>query len=343
MPLSQEEIVQLIQKHPNEKSWLDYKQEYYSADKNADLIHDLLAMANLLHEQDRYILFGVNDAGKIVGLDKKLSDVEINNTLKNTILNRPLPIDIYNVDIEDKTIGIIQIGNDFHKPFFLLKDYTKKGKTIRSGVVYSRYHTNNTAIDETTPESDISDMWKERFGLTLPPKERVGKLVKETNRWLFGGSYEDNSPSVWYHFDHPEYTIELRHLDSEEFYEPWLERMSESKRKMFPKMQSQREYRIKYFTTTLAIGYAFHPRHTLIPLPKVVDPEEYEKTNKEMNYIIRNTTEEYYVCAICLRENRRLDGDDDYSAPRDRLAAFSQQLFEDIQVMIGSGVITLER
>ncbi len=49
-----------------EGPWWDFKQTYHQ--NNAALVHDILCMANVLHDGDRYLIFGVNDEGLITGV-----------------------------------------------------------------------------------------------------------------------------------------------------------------------------------------------------------------------------------------------------------------------------------
>ncbi|SAU14416.1 ATP-binding protein [Klebsiella variicola] len=49
-----------------EGPWWDFKQTYHQ--NNAALVHDILCMANVLHDGDRYLIFGVNDEGLVTGV-----------------------------------------------------------------------------------------------------------------------------------------------------------------------------------------------------------------------------------------------------------------------------------
>ena len=54
-----------------EGPWWDFKQTYHQ--NNAALVHDILCMANVLHDGDRYLIFGVNDEGLITGVPGKFN------------------------------------------------------------------------------------------------------------------------------------------------------------------------------------------------------------------------------------------------------------------------------
>ena len=45
-----------------EGSYWDFKREWYKNNKNADLLHDIICMANNLSNRDGYIIIGVKEA-----------------------------------------------------------------------------------------------------------------------------------------------------------------------------------------------------------------------------------------------------------------------------------------
>ncbi len=64
-------ILKLIEKQETE--FVDFKREHHRCD--VDLIHDILCLANAEGEQDRYIIYGVDDNNRnIVGIDQKSTD-----------------------------------------------------------------------------------------------------------------------------------------------------------------------------------------------------------------------------------------------------------------------------
>lgn len=44
-----------------EGNYWDFKREWYSQDKKADLLHDIICMANNLVNRDAYIIIGVDE------------------------------------------------------------------------------------------------------------------------------------------------------------------------------------------------------------------------------------------------------------------------------------------
>ena len=72
-----QEVLSLIQSK-REDEWWDFKQQHHK-DK-AELLHDIICMANNRAKRDSYIIFGVEDETfKIVGVENT-PIVEINRT-----------------------------------------------------------------------------------------------------------------------------------------------------------------------------------------------------------------------------------------------------------------------
>ena len=44
-----------------EGSYWDFKREWYSKDKKADLLHDIICMANNLSNRDAFIIIGIDE------------------------------------------------------------------------------------------------------------------------------------------------------------------------------------------------------------------------------------------------------------------------------------------
>ena len=61
--MNKSEILDLILLK-QEGSYWDFKREWYFQDKKADLLHDIICMANNLSNRDAYIIVGVDGAVK---------------------------------------------------------------------------------------------------------------------------------------------------------------------------------------------------------------------------------------------------------------------------------------
>lgn len=64
-----ENLIRKLISYKKEGIWWDFKQEFH--EDMASLVHDIICMANVVCKEDRYIVFGVSDSLKIVGLPGK--------------------------------------------------------------------------------------------------------------------------------------------------------------------------------------------------------------------------------------------------------------------------------
>jgi hypothetical protein len=60
------ELIEQLLSEQREGLWWDFKQQHHS--NLVDLLHDILCMANVLCDSDRYLIFGVNDNCEVIGL-----------------------------------------------------------------------------------------------------------------------------------------------------------------------------------------------------------------------------------------------------------------------------------
>lgn len=190
-----------------ECEYLDFKREWHQ--NKIDLVHDLLCLANAYTNNDRYIIFGIDNDRNIIGLppeQKRLKDNEIYDILKNKPrLNRIPTISVEEHLIDDKTIDLLIIRNRPDKPFFLLKDYEDKKdkKLLRAGVVYTRHGSRNTACsDDTAGDDQIELMYRERFALDKNPLERMQMFLNDLDFWR-------RSEDSFYYEKFPEFRVDL--------------------------------------------------------------------------------------------------------------------------------------
>ncbi len=197
----------LLQEH--ESDYLDFKQEWY--EDTGCLILDILCMANSDVNSDRYIIIGYNEEQKqFCDISKnRLNQDNLCNLLCNANFNRIPVVRIETLNILGNEIDIIIIKKSVNRPYYLLKDkqIKTKHKTIRAGVIYTRNGSVNTPIDQTATESQIADMWRERFGLLLSPKERLEIYVQDYKNWEY--NYDEvRRVCIWYYISFPEFTFE---------------------------------------------------------------------------------------------------------------------------------------
>ena len=171
--------------------------------------------------------------------------------------------------IENHEIDILTITNRPDKPFFLLKDKSDRGKTIRNGVIYTRLGDTNTPLKETSPEANIELMWRERFGFDLAPLELAKRLLEEKENWI-----KVKEDQYLYHKYRPEFVIRDGKTVNANFKEPWTE--------TFPDRSAQSFEVCVYYQTTILIKVIFvhcDGYNYRIPLPEIKGNKFFIKTN----------------------------------------------------------------
>ena len=61
-------IIEILINKGHEGEYWDYKQEWHI--NMEDLLKDIICFANTPHDKNCYLIFGVNNSGKIVGMKK---------------------------------------------------------------------------------------------------------------------------------------------------------------------------------------------------------------------------------------------------------------------------------
>ena len=213
--LTQKELKELINNNSAESVYVDFKQKWHSC--NTELLHDILCLSNADYDGDRFLLFGVNDQGKLIGLipedNFRKKDHQLQDLINNANFSSRPDFSLYTLSIDQKEIDIIQIANTCYKPYFLLKSNESKSakenqkkKKIPAGVIYTRNGSSNTPIDKTATECQIERMWKERFGIDETPVQRMKKYLLDFKNWknINHGCGEDLFYDLF-----PEFTIKF--------------------------------------------------------------------------------------------------------------------------------------
>ena len=182
----------------------DFKREPHA--KTGDLIKDIICLANSpRHTGDRYIIYGVDDKGSVVGLQSstRLTQADIVNTLSNAGFAGGVYPDIYlqQIKLQGQPLEVLVIKDRPEKPYYLQKEYHKHGVRLNPGTVYARVRDSNTPSDQVASSHDIERMWRQRFGLDQTPFERVENYLLDRDGWT------ETSEDVWYYSRFPEFTI----------------------------------------------------------------------------------------------------------------------------------------
>lgn len=171
------EITSLINKK-QEGSYWDFKLEWH--DSKAELLHDIICLANNMENRDAYLIFGVKDKTcEIIGINEdnkenRLNTVGVVNFLRDKkFVGDVRPIArVETICIEGKELDILIIENSHYTPFRLSQDFKDKpkksngkdvGKTVKANNVYTRVQDTNTSIDKTADPDKEEKLWRKRF------------------------------------------------------------------------------------------------------------------------------------------------------------------------------------
>ena len=169
-----------------EGDYWDFKQEWHS--DNERLLLDILCLANTVHNEDCYLLFGVADDGEVVGLSadsqnrKKQADVL--DFMSNTMFagdNIP-KIEVETIIVQGKEVDVLTVYNSYDVPYYL-KPKNKGYKKIKPNYIYSRVGDRNTPIDQNSHYKQIELLWKKRLGLLSPPLIQIVNRLRDKLEW----------------------------------------------------------------------------------------------------------------------------------------------------------------
>jgi len=204
-------IISLIEKKTEGGYW-DFKRCWHV--NKANLLHDIICMANNIENKDAYIIIGVTNSSEI-------TDISNDKNRRNTahLINflrtkqfvgqfRPI-VRVECLLIENKNIDVIVVKNTTNTPYVLEEDFSdstkssevdssvgSKNKTevVKQGNVYSRIQDTNTPKDKTADYDKVEKLWRKRFYLDASPFEKLSIYLKDTGGWEMN-SYENE----WYY------------------------------------------------------------------------------------------------------------------------------------------------
>ena len=180
-------VVELIARKTEGGYW-DFKRIWHES--NADLLHDIICMANNIENRDAYIIIGVTNSGEFNDIS---NDTNRKNTKKLIDLLREVRfvgqyrpiVRVETISISENVIDVIVIENTTNTPYVLEIDFSKQGKTIRQGNIYTRIQDTNTPVDKTADYDKAELLWKKRFHLNASPLDKFNYYIKDTDNWIF--------------------------------------------------------------------------------------------------------------------------------------------------------------
>lgn len=237
-----DEIKDLIYSTREDDYW-DFKEKHHS--NKANLLHDIICMANNRVDRDAYIIFGIADETfEVVGVENdenRRNQQQMIDFLKSKRFVsgiRPR-VELRTLMLAGHEVDVVIIKNSTDTPYFLTEDFSDNGRKVRANHIYSRVGDTNTDIDKSADINNIEYLWKKRFLLTRSPFERIIKRLENKDEW-------NRDEDTYYNIFNPEFTITMEYDDegrelTPEFYSYGMTNSST----MFQMLN------IKYFGTQL--------------------------------------------------------------------------------------------
>lgn len=163
--------------HRSESETLDFKREFppfskASDDQKAELLKDILSMANAWKDSDAYIVIGVEEengrAKKIWGTNATINDADVQQFV-NSNTTHPVPFRVVEKQHDGVTLTVVQIDKAQNRPICVKRAIGK----LKENVVYIRRGSSTTEAsadeirdmgrDEKQQKSDRTKHFWERF------------------------------------------------------------------------------------------------------------------------------------------------------------------------------------
>ena len=206
-------ILSLLGRGTEGPHW-DFKLQHHG--NKADLIHDVLCLANVDHAGPRYLVFGVDDQSfalhSLANTLNRRSQADIVGLFRDNaskfFQSRTPTFYLTELQHGGKSLDVLTIEDKPHKPYYLVEEYRSKGTRVSPQHIYTRIGDTNTPLPDTAPPHEIERMWRERFGLDKPPLERVKQHLLEGEVWL-PMSEDEFMEDTFYHRSFPEFTLRV--------------------------------------------------------------------------------------------------------------------------------------
>ena len=212
----QDDLLEIISDLINRKAegtYWDFKREHHKC--RSTLIHDILCLANAKHIGDRFLIFWVDgeefslrpineDTGRRTQAD--LADLFRGNA--NKFFQSRFPeFYLKEITLGGTLLDVLVIVDTPHKPYYLVERYEK----VRAHHVYTRVCDTNTPANDAAQPYEIERMWRERFGLDMPPRERAKQYLSKAEAW--STMFEDGCTGNFHHTTFPEFTLKVEEAD----------------------------------------------------------------------------------------------------------------------------------
>ena len=178
-----------------EDDYWDFKQEHHA--NKADLIHDIICLANNRSGKDGYIIFGVLDEpkGEVCGVEQdenRRTQQQIIDLLQSQKLKWAYgvypSVELQTIHLREHEVDVLIVKSTLDVPYYLTADYSytldgKKPRVVRANYIYTRVCDTNTPIDKSAAPHQVEMLWRRRFGLDLLPLEQAKRKLMHRKEW----------------------------------------------------------------------------------------------------------------------------------------------------------------
>lgn len=205
------EIESLIETKREGDYW-DFKLEHHK--NKADLLHDIICMANSRADRDCFIIYGIEDKSfEVKGIENdnnKRTQQNIIDFLKDKPFVggiRPV-VELRAIEIQNHTIDVLVIKNTYDVPYYLTKPYSDGPKNVvYANNIYTRVGDTNTPKKESADINNVEYLWRKRFLLDKPPLVQISEKLKYKQEWK-------RTDAGYYHIYNPEFRIKIEDDES---------------------------------------------------------------------------------------------------------------------------------
>lgn len=195
--LSLEDRIRYFIKKRIENEFWDFKMKHAGKKDNSDLIKDIVCFTNTTHDRDCYLIYGISDDFKVIGIEdsSRLQQANIEDILSKMQFAggiRP-EIRLNSIFLEDKEVQVITIKNERRTPIYL----EQKWGNMLPGCIYSRHGDRNTPDNKNSTQAEIEALWKKRFNLLKTSLDFVFENLNREDEWieLEGNYYNTHNPA----------------------------------------------------------------------------------------------------------------------------------------------------
>lgn len=166
-----------IIEYDEESTNLDFKKEEYHKNDYASLIKDISSMANAVNNEIKRIVIGVKhrpgEDKEFIGVENLTDQATLENVIQENI-EPNINFKYYPYKFKNITLGIIEIYDNFDKPYMMRKDYS----TLKKGDMWIRKGSRQSRVTR----EDLDKMFDFRKKVAFDNKVTIGfgkELKKE--------------------------------------------------------------------------------------------------------------------------------------------------------------------